>query len=220
MDYLIYSIEDDKDIAHILNVMVDKQGYQIKTFFDGKSFFDNFNKQKPNMILLDINLPDINGLEILKKLRSNPKNDDIEIIIISANRLVIDKVDGLDLGADDYIEKPFDILELMSRINAHVRRFKRNQIINIGNITIDKNAHLVKKNQDVIQLTNKEFDVLVYLCENKGNVVSRDQILDAIWGQGAYESRTIDMHIKSLRKKLDDNDLIQTVYGIGYRVRT
>ena len=159
----------------------------------------------------------MDGFAVCRKIR---EKNNTPVFIISAKNTKDDKLNGLLQGADDYIEKPFDILELMSRINAHVRRFKRNQIINIGNITIDKNAHLVKKNQDVIQLTNKEFDVLVYLCENKGNVVSRDQILDAIWGQGAYESRTIDMHIKSLRKKLDDNDLIQTVYGIGYRVRT
>lgn len=219
MNYLIYSIEDDKDIAHIINVMVKKQGYQIETFYNGKSFFDTFYQKKPNMILLDINLPDINGLEILKKIRSDVSNDDIDIIIISANRLVIDKVDGLDLGADDYIEKPFDILELMSRINAHVRRFKRSRIIQAGNVIIDKDAHIVKKDDQIISLTSKEFDILALLCENKGNVISRDIILNSIWGNGSYESRTVDMHIKSIRNKLNDNDFIQTVYGVGYRVR-
>ncbi len=220
MDYLIYSVEDDHDIAHIINVALTKQGYQIQTFYDGMSFLTTLASKKPNMILLDMMLPDISGSEIIKRIRANNYYDDVEIIIVSANRMVMDKVDGLDLGADDYIEKPFNILELMSRINAKVRRFQKNRIIKIKDYSLDLDRLVVMKNEEIIPLTSKEFDILSLLFLNKDKVLSRDEIFMKIWGQAAFESRTIDMHIKSLRKKLKDEngDFIQTIYGIGYKL--
>lgn len=220
MDYLIYSVEDDHDIAHIINVTLTKQGYQIQTFYDGMSFLTALASKKPNMILLDMMLPDISGSEIIKRIRANNYYDDVEIIIVSANRMVMDKVDGLDLGADDYIEKPFNILELMSRINAKVRRFQKNRIIKIKDYSLDLDRLVVLKNEDIIPLTSKEFEILSLLFLNKDKVLSRDEIFMKIWGQTAFESRTIDMHIKSLRKKLKDEkgDFIQTIYGIGYKL--
>lgn len=220
MDYLIYSVEDDHDIAHIINVTLTKQGYQIQTFYDGMSFLTALASKKPNMILLDMMLPDISGSEIIKRIRANNYYDDVEIIIVSANRMVMDKVDGLDLGADDYIEKPFNILELMSRINAKVRRFQKNRIIKIKDYSLDLDRLVVMKNEDIIPLTSKEFEILSLLFLNKDKVLSRDEIFMKIWGQTAFESRTIDMHIKSLRKKLKDEkgDFIQTIYGIGYKL--
>lgn len=220
MDYLIYSVEDDHDIAHIINVALTKQGYQIQTFYDGMSFLTTLASKKPNMILLDMMLPDISGSEIIKRIRANNYYDDVEIIIVSANRMVMDKVDGLDLGADDYIEKPFNILELMSRINAKVRRFQKNRIIKIKDYSLDLDRLVVMKNEEIISLTSKEFDILSLLFLNKDKVLSRDEIFMKIWGQAAFESRTIDMHIKSLRKKLKDEngDFIQTIYGIGYKL--
>ncbi len=220
MDYLIYSVEDDHDIAHIINVTLTKQGYQIQTFYDGMSFLTALASKKPNMILLDMMLPDISGSEIIKRIRANNYYDDVEIIIVSANRMVMDKVDGLDLGADDYIEKPFNILELMSRINAKVRRFQKNRIIKIKDYSLDLDRLVVMKNEDIIPLTSKEFEILSLLFLNKDKVLSRDEIFMKIWGQAAFESRTIDMHIKSLRKKLKDEkgDFIQTIYGIGYKL--
>lgn len=220
MDYLIYSVEDDHDIAHIINVALTKQGYQIQTFYDGMSFLTALASKKPNMILLDMMLPDISGSEIIKRIRANNYYDDVEIIIVSANRMVMDKVDGLDLGADDYIEKPFNILELMSRINAKVRRFQKNRIIKIKDYSLDLDRLVVMKNEDIIPLTSKEFEILSLLFLNKDKVLSRDEIFMKIWGQAAFESRTIDMHIKSLRKKLKDEkgDFIQTIYGIGYKL--
>lgn len=220
MDYLIYSVEDDYDIAHIINVALTKQGYQIQTFYDGMSFLTALASKKPNMILLDMMLPDISGSEIIKRIRANNYYDDVEIIIVSANRMVMDKVDGLDLGADDYIEKPFNILELMSRINAKVRRFQKNRIIKIKDYSLDLDRLVVMKNEDIIPLTSKEFEILSLLFLNKDKVLSRDEIFMKIWGQAAFESRTIDMHIKSLRKKLKDEkgDFIQTIYGIGYKL--
>ena len=137
MNYLIYSVEDDKNISHLINVALSKQGYVVESFYDGESFLRRFKEQKPNLILLDMMLPNIQGGEILKTIRDNDENDDIQIIIVSANRMVMDKVDGLDLGADDYIEKPFDILELMSRVNSKARRFFKKQRIVRGNLILD-----------------------------------------------------------------------------------
>ena len=220
MNYLIYSIEDDKNISHLINVALSKQGYIVESFCDGESFFKRFKEQKPNLILLDMMLPNIQGSEILKTIRDDESNDEIQIIIVSANRLVMDKVDGLDLGADDYIEKPFDILELMSRVNSKVRRFQKKQRIVRGDLILDISKHEFYKKEQLIELTNKEFEILKLLLKKNGDVLSREEIFNAIWGSGVLESRTIDMHVKALRNKIDDNDgtIIKTVYGIGYKI--
>ena len=219
MDFLIYSIEDDKDIALIINKTLSKQGYDIKSFYDAKTFFQAFEQTKPNMILLDMMLPDMSGQEILKKIRANSLYDDIEIIIISANHMIMDKVDGFDLGADDYIEKPFDLLELMSRVQAKARRHKKNKIT-IGNFTIDFEKRVCTINDEEIQLTTKEYEILALLCKNRGKVISRDDIFEQIWNTDQIlESRTVDMHIKSIRAKLKENkDLIKTIYSVGYKI--
>ena len=220
MNYIIYSVEDDKNISHLINVALSKQGYVVESFHDGESFLKRFNEQKPNLILLDMMLPNIQGGELLKIIRDNEENDDIQIIIVSANRMVMDKVDGLDLGADDYIEKPFDILELMSRVNSKARRFFKKQKLVRGNLILDVKKHEFYKDNQLIELTNKEFEIIELLLKKNGEVVSRDDLFNKIWGNGVLESRTIDMHIKSLRQKLNDNDgsIIKSVYGIGYKV--
>ena len=219
MDFLIYSIEDDKDIALIINKTLSKQGYDIRTFYDAKSFFQAFEQTKPNMILLDMMLPDMSGQKKKKKIRANSLYDDIEIIIISANHMIMDKVDGFDLGADDYIEKPFDLLELMSRVQAKARRHKKNKIT-IGNFTIDFEKRACTINDEEIQLTTKEYEILALLCKNRGKVISRDDIFEQIWNTDQIlESRTVDMHIKSIRAKLKENkDLIKTIYSVGYKI--
>lgn len=220
MNYIIYSIEDDKNIAHLINVALSKQGYTIESFCDGESFFKRFNEQKPNLILLDMMLPSIQGGDILKEIRKDDHNDDIQIIIVSANRMVMDKVDGLDLGADDYIEKPFDILELMSRVNSKARRFFKKQKIVRGDLILDVKKHEFYKNDVLIELTNKEFEIMELLMKKNGEVVSREELFNHIWGNDVLESRTIDMHIKSLRQKISDNDgsIIKSIYGIGYKI--
>ena len=220
MNYLIYSVEDDKNISHLINVALTKQGYVVESFYDGESFLKRFNGQKPNLILLDMMLPNIQGDEILKAIRDNDENDDIQIIIVSANRMVMDKVDGLDLGADDYIEKPFDILELMSRVNSKARRFFKKQRIVRGNLILDIKKHEFYKDNVLIELTNKEFEVIELLMKKNGEVVSREELFNHIWGNDVLESRTIDMHIKSLRQKINDTDgsVIKSVYGIGYKI--
>ena len=202
MNYLIYSVEDDKNISHLINVALTKQGYVVESFYDGESFLKRFNEQKPNLILLDMMLPNIQGDEILKAIRDNDENDDIQIIIVSANRMVMDKVDGLDLGADDYIEKPFDILELMSRVNSKARRFFKKQRIVRGNLILDIKKHEFYKDNELVELTNKEFQIIELLMKKNGEVVSRDELFNKIWGNGILESRTIDMHVKSLRSKI------------------
>lgn len=217
MNYLIYSIEDDKDISHIINVTLSKQGYTVKSFYDAHSFYEELNNATPNIILLDMMLPDISGQDILKDLRSQTKYDDVEIIIISANHMIIDKVDGLDLGADDYIEKPFDLLELMSRVNAKVRRKNRNKILSFKNVKLDLVKLTCLVDDKEVSLTNKEFDILSLLASNVGKAFSREEILNTIWGIDSLETRTLDMHIKSIRKKISE-DVIQTIYGVGYKV--
>lgn len=223
MKYLIYSVEDDKDIAYIINTTLTKQGYEVKTFYDGKSFFETFKKQKPDMILLDMMLPDISGSEILKEIRSDENNNDIDIIIISANTLLVDKIDGLDLGADDYIEKPFNILELMSRINAKFRRRKKTSLLKKGDLVLDIGKHTCFKGDEEIFLTVKEFEILSLLMNRSDEVVSREDIISQIWGaEGVFETRAVDMHIKAIREKIGDKDMkiIKTVHGIGYRIVT
>ena len=221
MNYLIYSVEDDKNIAHLLKVALSKQGYIVESFNDGESFIERFKEQKPNLILLDMMLPNIQGDEILKMIREDDENDDIQIIIVSANKMVMDKVDGLDLGADDYIEKPFDIMELISRVNSKARRFYKKQRLIRGNFILDSKKHEFYKDNELIELTNKEFQIMELLMKRNGEVVSREDIFNHIWGNnGVLESRTIDMHIKSLRSKVNDEDgsIIKSVYGIGYKV--
>lgn len=218
MDFLIYSIEDDKNIAKIINKTLSNQGFIVKSFFDGQSFFNELEKTVPNMILLDMMLPDMSGADILKRVRANNQYDDVEIIIISANHMIMDKVDGLDLGADDYIEKPFDLLELISRVNAKFRRLKRNNVYVAENLVLDTYKHMCTYKGEKVNLTIKEFQILEVLMKKRGNIVSRDELLAKVWEEDTtFQTRTIDMHIRSLRKKLDE-DLIHTIYGVGYQL--
>lgn len=221
MDYLIYSVEDDKDIAHIINLTLSKAGYQIEVFNNGRDFLAALKKKKPNMVLLDMMLPDISGQELIKKIRDNNQYDDMDVIIISANRMIIDKIDGLDLGADDYIEKPFDILELMSRINARVRRSKKSSKLEVGSLKLDLDKHICYKSGKQINLTPREFDILSLILSKKGAIVKREEVLTKIWGTDvSLETRTIDMHINSIRKKIGDTNasVIVTLYGVGFKV--
>lgn len=218
MRKLIYSIEDDKDIASIINLTLTSANYDVKSFYDAESFLDEFKIKKPDLILLDMMLPKISGEEILKYIRNDKSNNDIDIIIISANKLLNDKVTGLNLGADDYIEKPFEILELISRVNARFRKSKSN-IFKIHDFELDEDKRIITKNDQIFILTNSEFDILLELIKNEGKCLSRDDLMNKLWGENAnYESRTIDMHIRNIRKKLNDDSLIITVHGHGYRI--
>ena len=219
-NYLIYSIEDDEDISYIIKATLEKQGYKVKSFPDGESFLDALKIEKPNLILLDMMLPKIQGKDLLRYLRNDPNNDDIQIIIVSANKLTIDKIDGLDLGADDYIAKPFDLLELISRVNAKARRFlNQKKSVAFKDFVINFDNKTLTKNSVFIDLTNSEFKVFALLVKNRNRVVSKKEIAVELYNDENKENnRTITMLIKSIRKKIDDKDqtIINSRYGIGY----
>lgn len=219
MTNIIYSVEDDANIAKIISIALEKQGYEVHSFFDGQSFLEAFAKQKPDLILLDLMLPDCSGLDLLRKIRANEKNDDVSIMIVSAKNQVLDKVDGLDLGADDYLEKPFDILELISRVNARLRRIRQPTTITIDGVSIDSERRVCTVLGKEVSLTNAEFTILFALMRASDKVVSRDQLLSILWGdRNVYESRTVDVHVKALRAKLQGQEKhIASVYGIGYK---
>ncbi len=223
MSYVIYSLEDDKEISRVINLILSKNDNEVISFYDATSFFKAFNALKPNMVLLDLMLPDMNGEEVLKEIRKDPANKDIEIIIISAKNSIINKVDMLDLGADDYISKPFEVLELISRVNAKKRRHSE-EIITYRDLKIFPLKYEVYKEDTPIQLTTNEFKILLYLVKNKNRVVSRDELFKAYWGEdyASFESRVIDVHINAIRNKLslsNKDEYIITVYGEGYRLK-
>lgn len=214
----IYSLEDDADIGKIINLCLKKAGYEVFSFETGKSFLEAFDSRKPDMCLLDLMLPDGSGFDIIKKIRSDYSNRDLKIIIISAKRMVADKVEGLDLGADDYIEKPFDILELVSRVNARFRT-EEQKVLTYKDITLNLDSHQVYIKGKPIDITNTEFTILNCLLSNQSKVVSREQLYNLIYSTDqALETRTIDVHVASIRKKISDKHglIIRTVYGIGY----
>lgn len=212
---LIYSLEDDKSISDIIFQTLTKTGYHVKCFYDATSFFKAFNEQKPDMVLLDMMLPDMPGEEVLSILRDDILNNNIHIIVITANRLITDKVKSFDLGADDYIEKPFHLLELMSRVGAKFRKEQAKELV-IKNLCINLDTMSVFVDNKAVSLTPKEFQILVYLAKNQGKVVSREDLQKEVWNTDVIiESRTIDMHVLNIRDKINI-DLIKTVYGVGY----
>lgn len=217
---LIYSVEDDEDISLIINKTLTKQGFTVKSFENGKKFLEQFKLETPDIVLLDLMLPDMSGSDIIKKIRSNQKYDNVHIIVVSAKHMTMDKVENLDLGSDDYIEKPFDLLELMSRVEAHARRLRKSNLIKIGDIELDVAKRECIYQNKPVDLTVKEFDILLLLAKNAPNVLSRDQLFEEIWNTNQIvESRSLDMHIKTLRSKLnDDGKLIKSIYGIGYKL--
>jgi two-component system alkaline phosphatase synthesis response regulator PhoP len=222
MNNSIAIIDDDKEIAHIESLTLTKEGYHTTVYPDGASFLASLPQEKPDLIILDLMLPDIDGLSLLKKLREDGANSDTDVIIVSAKGMVSDKVLGLDLGADDYLEKPFSTLELASRVNARFRKKKPLDVLpTIGNFTLDEKAHeLFDSDHLEVPLTQSEWDLLVFFVHHRGEALSRENLFNALWGEGDYESRALDVHIASLRKKIGDThgEIIATVYGMGYRM--
>ena len=220
--YLIYSLEDDTNISHIISLALSKQGYEIKCFHNYADFKVAFKNEKPNMILLDLMLPDAKGEDILKEIRSDESNDYIQIIIISAKNLTINKVDGLDLGADDYIAKPFDILELISRVNARARRQIKKENKSLRNITYNPLKKIFMLDDQMIHFTNSEFRIFKLLFDRIGEPVTREEFFEEIWGnERVFETRILDMHIKEIRRKIgkENADLVETLYGVGYKLK-
>ncbi len=218
---LIYVVEDDRNIQEIETFALASSGYRVKGFDNAAQFYESMNQELPNLILLDIMLPDEDGISILKKLREQEKTSKLPIIMVTAKTAEVDKVRGLDAGADDYMAKPFGVMELLSRVKAVLRRTnadKNESIQTIGNIVLDGAKRSVKVQGQLCELTYKEFELLKLLMTNAGIVVPRQMILDKVWGTDYEgESRTLDMHIKTLRQKLkEEGSLIKTVRNVGY----
>ncbi|WP_031389393.1 response regulator transcription factor [Kineothrix alysoides] len=221
---LIYVVEDDKNIREIEVFALRNTGYEIKDFECAKEFYQEMEEKKPDIILLDIMLPDEDGLDIVRKLRSGIETKDIPIILVTAKTSEIDKVKGLDIGADDYMAKPFGVMELISRVKALLRRSNKNEekILYIGKVCLDEEKHMVTADGIPCELTYKEYELLKLLMNNAGIVTPRDLILEKIWGTDFEgESRTLDMHIKTLRQKLKEaGSMIKTVRNVGYMFTT
>ena len=217
---LIYIVEDDTNIREIESFALKNSGYNIADFESALEFNKALQNKIPDLILLDIMLPDEDGLMILKRLRSTPETKKIPIIMVTAKTTEIDTVKGLDSGADDYITKPFGIMELISRVKALLRRSGdyEEKVISVGDIIIDDSKHTVTVDGELCELTYKEYELLKLLMNNMGIVLKRDVIMERIWGiDFEGESRTLDMHIKTLRKKLGSGgQFIKTVRNVGY----
>lgn len=222
---LIYCVEDDESIRELVSYALRGQGYKVGGFGEAAELYEALQKNVPDLLLLDIMLPGEDGLTILKKIRASSKLQNIPVIIMTAKTSEFDVVKGLDLGADDYVTKPFGIMELLSRIRSVLRRTKKpedkgSRQLSFEGIVVDQEQHSCTSGGREVQLTLKEFDLLCYLLLNKGIVLSRDQIMQAVWDSPfEMESRTIDMHIMSLRQKLgNEGACIRTVRGVGYRL--
>ena len=220
---LIYVVEDDVNIQEIEMFALKNSGYRVEGFGNAKDFFAKLSEKTPDLILLDVMLPDLDGLSILKKVRIVPDTKKIPVIFVSAKTSEMDKVKGLDMGADDYLAKPFGVMELISRVKALLRRTSRmnedSQLIH-EDILMDMDKHAVTVAGQLCELTFKEFELLKYLMLNQGIVLSRDKIMDQVWGfEYEGESRTVDMHIKTLRQKLGAaGSCIKTVRNVGYMI--
>ena len=219
---MIYIVEDDINIRELETYALNNNGYEVMSFSDGKSLFEQMDKKLPSLIVLDIMLPGEDGFEILKKLRKDSKSRMIPVIMVTAKTSEIDAVKGLDAGADDYITKPFGVMEFISRIKAVLRRYGRSkeELLIFERIIIDDKKRKVEVNGQVCEFTFKEYELLKYLINNSGIVLSRDKMMDYVWGADyAGESRTVDMHIKTLRQKLGlCGYYIKTVRNVGYKL--
>lgn len=220
---MIWCVDDDSTIREIEVYTLVQTGFEAKGFADGISMLEALRVERPELIVLDIMLPVKDGVEVLKEIRSNAKTRDIPVIMATAKGTETDKIQGLDTGADDYLVKPFGMMEMVSRIKAVLRRCdSKNKEKNLisGNIQLDYNKHIVTVNGKKVDLTLKEFEILKLFMQNIGTVFSRDRLLSEVWGVDYLgESRTVDMHIKTLRKKLGNEGVrIETVIGVGYRL--
>ena len=220
---MIWCVDDDNTIRDIEVYALTQTGFEAKGFADGVSMLEALKTEKPELIVLDIMLPGKDGVEVLKEIRSNPETRKIPVIMATAKGTEMDKIQGLDTGADDYLVKPFGVMEMVSRIKAVLRRCEpdeKEEVLTIGEITLSDKEHLVTVNGEKVVLTFKEFEILKLFMSNPGIVFSRDKLLSEVWGiHYLGESRTVDMHIKTLRQKLGDaGALIETVIGVGYKM--
>lgn len=219
---LIYIVEDDAGIQEIETIALKNSNYSVQAFDRASSFYAKLEETLPDLILLDIMLPDEDGYSIVRNIRSNPRTRRVPVIMITAKTTEMDMVKGLDYGADDYIRKPFSVMELISRVRALLRRFHEEESVQLsaGQITLDNERHCVIAANRNTELTLKEFELLRYLMMNAGIVLTREAIMRSVWGTDFEgESRTLDMHIKTLRHKLGEcGRQIRTIRGVGYSI--
>ncbi|BBF44294.1 phosphate regulon transcriptional regulatory protein PhoB [Lachnospiraceae bacterium KM106-2] len=220
---LIYVVEDDENIREIETYALKNAGFEVKSFESGEAFWQEIELLVPDLVILDIMLPQEDGMSILASLRKKTVTKQLPIMMITAKSMEIDKVKGLDAGADDYMTKPFGIMELVSRVKALLRRTAKpesNSVLSIGDLVLDKEKHQVSVHDQLVELTYKEYELLKLLMKNKNIVLSRDKIMERVWGfDYEGESRTVDMHIKTLRQKLgDQGSMIKTVRNVGYKI--
>lgn len=223
----ILVVEDDEKIARVIQLELEFANYEIEIAHTGKSALELLEKSQVDLILLDVMIPELNGLEVLRRVRQ--KDKDIKIIMLTARDAVMDKVSGLDSGANDYMTKPFEIEELLARIRVHLKDKKiikatkeDNDEIVYRHLNIYESRREVYMNDAPVNLTQKEYDLLIYFIENKNQVLTREQIIEAVWGYDYYgDTNVIDVYVRYLRKKLDINDesIISSVRGIGYMIK-
>ncbi len=218
---LIYLVEDDNSIRELVAYTLQSAGFRAEGFDRPSAFWHAMESQMPDLVLLDLMLPEEDGISILKKLRQGPETKKMPIILLTAKSSEYDKVMGLENGADDYVAKPFSMMELLARVKALLRRVDKVEDMGmvLGGLSVNKERHEVKVNGVSVTLTLKEFDLLCLLLENKGKVLTRDQLLNSIWGyEFNGENRTVDVHIRTLRQKLGEcGEYIETVRGVGYK---
>ena len=219
---MIYCVEDDDSIRELMVYALRASNLEAEGFVDGEELFQALQNHRPDLITLDIMLPGMDGIEILKKLRTSPATERIPVIMASAKGTEYDKVLGLDLGADDYLVKPFSMMEMVSRIRAVLRRAApvEKKHLRLGMLELDPDGHIATANGTRLELTHKEFELLRLFMAHPGRVYSRDLLLEKVWGSDYLgETRTVDVHIGTLRTKLGDcGDYIRTVRGVGYRM--
>ena len=220
---MIWCVDDDNTIRDIEVYTLTQTGFEAKGFADGISMLEALKSDKPELIVLDIMLPGRDGIDVLKEIRSNPDTCKIPVIMATAKGTEMDRIQGLDTGADDYLVKPFGVMEMNSRIKAVLRRCKPDQkkdVLSVAEITLSEKEHLVTVSGEKVVLTFKEFEILKLFMSSPGIVLSRDKLLSEVWGVDYLgESRTVDMHIKTLRQKLGSaGSYIETVIGVGYKM--
>lgn len=221
--FKVYCVEDDESIRQLIVYALENGGFESEGFEDGDEFFSRISSSIPDLILLDIMLPGDDGLKILEKLKSNSTLKDIPVIMLTAKTSEYDKVKGLDMGADDYISKPFGVMELISRVKAVLRRTNTSStsnILTLNDISINYEKRTITSDGKTINLTYKEFELLYLLLKNKDIVLTREMLMEQVWGfDFEGETRTVDVHIATLRQKLgEQGQLIQTIRNVGYKV--
>ena len=220
---MIWCVDDDNTIRDIEVYTLEQTGFTARGFADGVSMLEALKGERPDLIILDIMMPEADGLEVLKKLRSEAAYKDIPVIMATAKGTEMDKIGGLNSGADDYLVKPFGVMEMVARVKAVLRRTAKQAAsadMTVGRITLKENEHKVTTDGEKVELTHKEFEMLRLFMQNPNMVFSRDKLMSEIWGMDYIgETRTVDMHIKTLRRKLGNaGGQIKTVIGVGYRL--